>query len=676
MHLEPVTIGEWRVTERNFPTNKGGLCQKGWTSAELLHRTDRLLTPLVRDNRSEALRPASWDEAIERIATVIERTQAKYGNDGVGVFGGGSLTNEKAYLLGKFARVALRTSQIDYNGRFCMSSAAAASVKAFGIDRGLPFPLADIAGAETILLVGSNLAETMPPVMQYFHQQKKRGGSLIVVDPRATPTTAAATLHLQITPGTDAALANGLLHLAIREGYLDRDFVSERTVDYDLVRRAVSTCWPERVERITGIPEQQLRLAADLLGRAKSVMILTARGPEQQSHGVDNVLAFINLALALGKVGKPNSGYGCLTGQGNGQGGREHGQKADQLPGYRKLDNPADRAFIAGIWGVEAGDLPKPGVSAYEMLDRMGSDGGVRSLLVFGSNIAVSAPRAGHIEKRLAALDFLVVSDFFLSETAELADVVLPSAQWAEEEGTMTNLEGRVIMRERATQPPGGVRTDLEALSAVAARLGYGRFFPSRPADVFEELRRATAGGKADYSGITWDRIRTSDGIFWPCPGEDHPGTPRLFAERFSTEDGKARFHPVTFQPAAEQPDDEYPLYLTTGRIMAQYQSGTQTKRVAALTSGAPDAFVQIHPSMARTYGIVDGDPVSLTTRRGSASMKAQLTSSIRMDTLFVPFHYAGRGRANLLTNPALDPVSRMPEFKVCAVRIEKGITC
>jgi assimilatory nitrate reductase catalytic subunit len=391
---------------------------------------------------------------------------------------------------------------------------------------------------------------------------------------------------------------------------------------------------------------------------------------------VNNVLAFINLVLALGKAGKPNCGYGCLTGQGNGQGGREHGQKADQLPGYRKLDNPEHRAFIAGVWGIPEADLPKPGLSAYEMLDAMGTEGGIRALLVFGSNIAVSAPRAEHIGKRLEALDFLAVSDFFLSETAERADVVLPSAQWAEEEGTMTNLEGRVILRERAMEPPDGVRTDLEALSGLAARLGYGRFFPAQPAEVFDELRRASAGGTADYSGITWDRIRTSEGIFWPCPGEDHPGTPRLFLERFPTDDGRASFHPVAFQPPAEQPDDEFPLYLTTGRIMAQYQSGTQTRRVAELLKSAPEAFVQIHPSMARTYGITNGDEVSLTTRRGTAVMKAQLTASIRMDTVFVPFHYAGRGRANLLTNPALDPISKMPEFKVCAVRIEKGIAC
>jgi assimilatory nitrate reductase catalytic subunit len=679
MHLQPTPQEVWKVTERDFPTNRGGLCQKGWTAAELLGSPDRLRTPLVRDSRCEPLRPSTWEEALDRVAAAIEQTQQRYGKDGVGVFGGGSLTNEKAYLLGKFARVALGTSQIDYNGRFCMSSAAAASIKAFGLDRGLPFPLADIPGAGAILLVGSNLAETMPPVMQYFQEQKKRGGSLIVADPRATATAAASTLHLQLTPGTDSALANGLLHIAIKEGYADDAFIAARTTDFELVRRVASSYWPARVERITGVSEQQLQLAARLLGQAKTAMILTARGPEQQSHGVDNVLAFINLALALGKAGKPHCGYGCLTGQGNGQGGREHGQKADQLPGYRRLDNPEHRAFIAGVWGVAEKDLPAPGRSAYEMLDAMGAEGGVRALLVFGSNLAVSAPRAGHIEKRLDALDFLVVSDFFLSETAERADVVLPSAQWAEEEGTMTNLEGRVILRQRAMCPPSGVRTDLEVLSALAGRLGHGgftRFFPSEPVEIFNELRRASAGGAADYSGITYQRILKEDGIFWPCPGEDHPGTPRLFLERFATADGRARFHPIEFQLPAEEPDHEFPLYLTTGRIMAQYQSGTQTRRIAALMQASPQAFVQIHPSMARTYGIKEGEPVLLTTRRGTASLVAQLTPSIRMDTLFVPFHFNGRGRANLLTNPALDPVSKMPEFKVCAVRIEKGTMC
>ena len=554
-----------------------------------------------------------------------------------------------------------------------MMSSAAAGIKAFGLDRGLPFPLADIAHADAILLVGSNLAETMPPILRYFEEQRRNGGRLILVDPRRSLTAQNATLHLPITPGTDAALANGLLHLLIREGRIDESYVAERTVGFEAVRRVAMTYWPERVERITGIPEAQLGEAARLLGSARTAMILTARGPEQQSHGVDNVLGFINLALALGLVGRPYSGYGCLTGQGNGQGGREYGQKADQLPGYRRIDNPNHRREIAAIWGIDEAELPGPGRSAFELLASLGQPDGVRGLLVLGSNPVVSGPHAGLIAERLRALDFLVVADFFLSETAQLADLVLPATQWAEETGTLTNLEGRVILRRQAVAPPPNVWTDLAIIRGLAERLGKGRYFAFvGPEDVFAELRWASAGGPADYTGITYDRIGREDGVFWPCPSLDHPGTPRLFEASFPTPDGKARFHPVEYRPTAEQPDAEFPLYLTTGRVLAQYQSGTQTRRVARLGEVAPYPAVEVHPLTARETGLREGDWARLVTRRGSAIFRVKLSPAIRPDTVFAPFHWGGPQAANRLTNPALDPVSRMPEFKVCAVRLEQ----
>jgi len=657
------------ISARDFPTNRGGLCQKGWSAAELLDHPERLTTPLIRDRKDGDLRPGTWEEALDRIAFEIARSQSTYGRDSVGIFGGGGLTNEKAYALGKFARVALRTANIDYNGRFCMSSAAAAGIKAFGIDRGLPFPVEDIALAETILLVGGNLAETMPPIMRHFEAQREAGGKLIVADPRRTPTAMAAHLHLQLTPGTDAALANALLHIAIADGLIDLEFIEDRTSDFDAVRRSVASYWPDRAERITGVPVRQLSQAAHLLGEAATAMVLTARGPEQQSQGVENVLAFINLTLALGQVGRPGSGYGCVTGQGNGQGGREHGQKADQLPGYRKIDNPAHRAYVAAIWGVDPADLPGPGRSAFEMLDDLGES--TKSLLVFGSNPVISSPNAGSIEAKFRSLEFLAVADMFLSETATLADVVLPTTQWAEEEGTMTNLEGRVIRRQKAVEPPPGVRSDLFVLHELARRIGCPEKFPAEPTEVFAELRLASAGGVADYSGITYERIERENGVFWPCPGEDHPGTPRLFLDGFPTADGRARFHPVTHRGPAEMPDDDYPLYLTTGRLMSQYQSGTQTRRVRSLMATAREPFVELHPSLAQRLGITEGVEVSVRTRRGVAQARARISGNIRRDTLFLPFHFAGAGRANLLTNPALDPTSRMPEFKVCAARLE-----
>ncbi|MFB0617312.1 molybdopterin oxidoreductase family protein [Streptomyces sp. AGS-58] len=809
MTLTPLPQGGVEVTERpDFPVNRGALCGKGRTAAQVLSPAVRLTVPLIREGGR--LVEAGWPRALDRIAERLGAARERYGADALGVFGGGGLTNEKAYALGKFARVVLGTSQIDYNGRFCMSSAAAAGTKAFGLDRGLPFPLEDIPRTGCVILVGSNLAETMPPALRFFTELRENGGTLIVVDPRRTKTAEQADLHLAPRPGTDLALALGLLHLVVSEGRTDEEYIRERTTGWAQARAAAMAHWPEYVERITGVPVPQLREAVRMFCAPQAAMVLTARGPEQQSKGTDTVGAWINLCLATGRAGRPLSGYGCLTGQGNGQGGREHGQKADQLPGYRKLDDPEARRHVAGVWGVDPDTLPGPGRSAYELLDALGTD--VRTLLLMGSNPVVSAPRAAHVEERLRSLDFLAVADVVLSETAELADVVLPVAQWAEETGTTTSLEGRVLLRRRAVAPPPGVRTDLYVLHELAARLGVEKGFPTDPEEVFEELRRASAGGPADYSGITYRRLAEENGIFWPCPADPpttdtggadgrgpaqgtagatgavgdearaagtaggeapaagtagdgaraagggvpggvegalgsadagsvprahaggapgaghgtaagtgsgaaprpdsrtpphpdsspapkpdslaaagadgspaapgpgsgpgpgaggHPGSPRLFLERFATADGRARFVPVVHRATAEEPDEEYPLLLTTGRVVAQYQSGAQTRRVAELNAAAPGPFVELHPRLAARLGAADGDPVAVVSRRGRAVAPARVTATIRPDTVFMPFHWPGEGRANTLTNPALDPTSGMPEFKSCAVRLE-----
>jgi assimilatory nitrate reductase catalytic subunit len=663
-----------RVTltaQADFPTNRGGLCAKGWAAADLLNHRQRLTRPLLRDSREAPFRPATWDEALDRIVITFQQVQDSHGRDSVGCFGGGGLTNEKAYQFGKFARVALRTSAIDYNGRFCMSSAAAASIRTFGIDRGMPFPLADVAEADVILLVGSNPADTAPPTMQFFDAGRGRGAKHIVVDPRRTATAKSADLHLQPVPGTDLALANGMLNVAVREGLIDTDYIADRTTNFEAVRRAVRLYWPDRVERITGVPEADIVAAARLLAGARRAMILTARGAEQHGSGTETVHAYINLALALGLPGRPYSGFATITGQGNGQGGREHGQKADQLPGYRRLDDPVARAHVAAVWGIDPADLPKPGRSAYEMLDGIGSVGGLKAMWVMASNVVVSAPHATHVADRLKQLEFLVVSDMFLSETAELAHVVLPTAQWAEEAGTMTNLEGRVIRRRQALAPPAEVRTDLEVMADLAKRMGAYGFSPD-PGEVFEELTRASRGGKADYSGISYQRIDDEQGVFWPCPSPLHPGTPRLFTVDFPTRDRRAHFHPVEHHGAAELPDDHFPYYLTTGRLLKQYQSGTQTRRVASLAQAEPEPVAQMHQTLATRVGAADGDKVLLRTRRGEAVMTVQVVEGIRADTVFAPFHWGGAGNVNRLTNPVLDEHSRMPEFKVCAVSIER----
>ena len=687
MTLTPSAPGSSTVVSvqgRDFPTNRGGLCQKGWTSAQVLDAPARLTTPLVRGDDGE-LAPATWDEALDVVVRGLRCVQAVHGPAGVAVFGGGGLTNEKAYTLGKLARVALRTPHIDYNGRFCMSSAAAAGNRAFGVDRGLPFPLADIDGADAILLLGSNLAETMPPSVQHLAGARSRGG-LVVVDPRAGATASlteeSAGVHLQPVPGTDLALLLGLLHIVLAEGLADEDYLRTRTTGLQDVRRSVSAWWPERTERVTGVPASRLRQVAHLLADASSARggrgayVLTGRGVEQHAKGTDTVTAAINLALALGLPGRPGSGFGCLTGQGNGQGGREHGQKCDQLPGYRRLDDEAARAHVARVWGVDPADLPGPGLPAVELLRRLGTPDGPQALLVHGSNLLVSAPDAHRVRERLAALELLVVCDVVLSETAAVADVVLPVTQWAEEEGTMTTLEGRVVRRRRAVDPPPQVRTELQVWHDLAAHLGCATDFETDPRAVFDELAAASAGGPADYSGIDYGRLDAGEALHWPCPAdgtEPHPGTARLFAERFSTPDGRARMVPVDHRPPDDDVRPEAPVHLVTGRVLQHYQSGAQTRQVPELVRAEPDGFVEMHPHLAARVGVEDGEPVQISSGRGSLVAPARVTLSARQDTVFVPFHFAGAALANAVTNDATDPISGMPELKVCAVRLERA---
>lgn len=659
------------VAGRDFPTNRGGLCKKGWTSAELLRAPSRLLAPLVRGADGE-LHESGWDEALDLVATRLRGIRASHGADAVGVFGGGGLTNEKAYQLGKFARLALGTSRIDYNGRFCMSSAAAAGNRAFGVDRGLPFPLEDLDGAATVLLLGSNPGETMPPFIGHLAGAQAAGG-LVVVDPRRTATARLTDdgkgMHVQPAPGTDLVLLLGLIHLVIAEGLVDDEYVAARTTGFAGLRRSVAAWWPERVQSITGVAALTLRRLARRLASGAPTFILTGRGVEQHVDGTDTATAAINLALLLGLPGRPGSGYGTLTGQGNGQGGREHGQKCDQLPGYRKITDPDDRSHVARVWGVEPEVIPGPGIPAVELLQSLGRPGGLRALMVHGSNVVISSPNAGAVRLGLESLDFLVVCDFFRSETADLADVVLPVAQWAEEEGTMTSLEGRVIRRRPALAPPAGVRDELWILHELAQRLDAPSVFHVRPEDVFDELRLASEGGIADYSGIDYAMLDAGEAAYWPYPRGSR-GTPRLFADRFAHPDGLARLVSVTVRGEVEHPSPADLLTLVTGRLLEHYQSGAQTRRVPELADAQPEALATLHPATAARFGIGDGDTVELVNSRGVVRCRARLSTDIRPDAVFVPFHFAGLQTANLLTSDAVDPVSAMPEFKTNLVSI------
>ncbi|MGO4188116.1 molybdopterin oxidoreductase family protein [Pseudarthrobacter sp. TAF60_1] len=668
----PVLAAPLDVQGRDFPTNRGGLCRKGWTSATLLNHPGRVTEPLLK-GADGIHRPIGWDQALALVTKAVQDTQTRYGADAVGVFGGGGLTNEKAYMLGKFARLALGTSRIDYNGRFCMSSAAAAGMRAFGVDRGLPFPLTDLDTASTILMLGSNVAETMPPFVQHLQGARDAGG-LIVVDPRRSATAKFTAdgggLHLQPLPGTDLALLLGLSHVIVHEGLADGDFIAARTTGYQAVVRSVSSFWPERVQSITGVPADLIRETARRLAdgaRKGGSYILTGRGVEQHVDGTDTATAAINLSLLLGLPGSRRSGYGTLTGQGNGQGGREHGQKADQLPGYRKITDPAARAHVAGVWGVPVETIPGPGLPAVQLLKSLGKPDGVRCLLVHASNIAVASPDANAVIAGLRSLDFLMVCDFFMSETAAEADLILPVLQWAEEEGTLTNLEGRVLRRRRAIQPPAGARSELWIMARLAEALDAPSTYSEDPETVFEELRLASAGGLADYSGIDYAMLDRGEAAYWPYPAGS-TGTPRLFLDSFPHADGKAVMTAVTPRrrriPAANTDPAAKTMTLITGRLLEHYQSGTQTRRVSELLATQPEATVQIHPAAAAAMGIADGALVSVANERGEVLCRAELSTAIRPETVFLPFHFPELESANRLTEAATDPVSGMPEFK------------
>lgn len=661
------------VTGRDFPTNGGGLCKKGWTSAVVLDAPDRLTEPLMRDARGRLV-PVSWETALDAVAERIARAQASFGRDAVGIFGGGGLTNEKAYQLGKFARAALRTSRIDYNGRFCMSSAAAASNRAFGLDRGLPFPVTDLDSARTVLVLGSNMADTMPPFLRHLQGARSAGG-LIVVDPRRSSTAKLTAegggMHLAPAPGTDLALLLGLAHMAIAERLVDLEFVESRTTGYEAVRRSVAEWWPERTQAVTGVPAERMRAVVRRLAEGDAY-ILTGRGVEQHADGTDTATAAINLALLLGLPGRAGSGYGTMTGQGNGQGGREHGQKADQLPGYRSITDPDARAHVAAVWGIDADAIPGPGVPAVQLLETAGTSDGVRCLLVHGANPVVSAPNAGVVREALDRLDTLVVCDFVLSETAQRAHIVLPVTQWAEEDGTMTNLEGRVLRRRRAVSSPGQARSELWILAELAKRLAPHVKFDAEPQAVFGELARASAGGKADYSGIDYRTLKGGEPVHWPFPAGG-VSTPRLFAERFWHEDGRARFVAVRRRPGVEIPRAPGELWMVTGRLLEHYQSGAQTRRVPELVDARPRLVAVLHPAAAAARGLSDGDVAVIENDRGRVTAPVELDAGIRADTVFLPFHFPDAESANLLTSDAVDPVSAMPEFKTAVVAVSRA---
>jgi assimilatory nitrate reductase catalytic subunit len=668
----------------DFPFNRGMLCPKGVKRYLQGSHADRLLTALARDPQSPGgFRPLPYDAAIQRTASEMARLQSTYGAGSIGVLSGASLTTEKTYLLGKFARVCLKTPYIDYNGRLCMVSAGAANKKAFGIDRATN-PWADLVGAEVIWVAGSNIAECAPITTNYLWQAREHGARIIMQDPRITPAARTADLYLPVKPGRDAALFAGVLQILIRRGLIDQAFIDAHTSGF---RDVAAYCreWPiERTAEVTGVPERSIVQLADWWGNARTSFLLHARGIEHHSNGVQNALGAINLVLATGRIGRPHCGYGTIVGQANGQGGREHGQKCDQLPGWRDISNPEHRQYIAGVWGVDEKDLPGPGVDAYEMFRKIDA-GEIKGLISICFNPKVSLPDNTFVTRALEKLEFYVAIDFFLNDTARHADIVLPGSLHEEDEGTVTQVEGRVIKINKAVECPGEAREDWRIIQDLARALQRPRGFTfTAPREIFEELRRASRGGVADYSGVTYERIEREYGVFWPCPSEDHPGTPRLFepgsynpiakgSGPFYFPDGRARFNVAEYRPPVDDAGEEYPVYLTTGRVVSQFLSGTQTRRIGPLVRQYPEPQIEMHTRLAASLGLQTGDWATVETRRGAITLRAHVVTTIRPDTVFVAYHWPGPKSPNRVTVAAQDPISKIPQYKVCGCRVSKA---
>lgn len=665
-----VTRRKYLTVGKDNPTSEGRLCIKGLNAHQHAVHMDRIKHPMLKVDGE--FTPISWEKAYEVIKEKFTDIQEKHGKEALSVYGSATITNEEAYLLGKFARVALETKYIDYNGRLCMSAAASAAAQTFGMDRGFTNSIQEIPFSRCIVLAGTNLAECQPTIIPYFEKAKENGAFIIAIDPRETATTKMADLHLKVKPGMDAALANGLLKVIIEEKLTDERFIEARVNGFGEVKDYVETLDLAEVAEITGVPVEHIIKAARVFGKEESGMIFTAKGVEQQTDGSTAVRNFLNILLATGKIGKKYSGFGAVTGQGNGQGAREHGQKADQLPGYRSIENPKHRKYIADVWGIEEADLPRKGVSAFEMIEKM-DEGEIKGLFLMCSNPVVSNPSAEFVKQAIGKLDFLVVVDMFVSETARLADLILPTTSYLETPGTMTNVEGRVTLREASFPVRGEAKHDWQIICEIADVLGKGEYFSfSSPEEVFNELRVASQGGVADYSGITYDRLRKEKGILWPCPDESHTGTERLFETEFAHADGKAAMVVVTNSPEIpkEKPTHEFPLYLTTGRIMSHYLTGVQTRKSSTLAARDFESYMEIHPSTAEKYHIKDHTLVRIESERGSIIVRSKWSKTIRKDTVFVPFHWADTQNVNRLVSKKLDPTCRMPGFKVSAVKI------
>ena len=647
------------TSDPDGPVNQGWLCVKGRYGFEYVHSSDRLTTPLVRDG--DGWREVSWDYALDLVASRLRETIHASGPDSVGVFTSSKCLNEDNYQLQKFARAVIGTNNIDNCARLCHSSSVAALGMSIGAGA-FTNSLDEIAENDLIWVTGSNTTETHPITALKIKAAVRAGARLIVSDPRRIELTNFADLHLQPRTGTDVPLYNALLHCLVRDDTVDWEFISSRVEGFEEVRAVAERHPPEYAEGITGVPAAVIEEAACMIGEAEKTGFYWGLGLTEHTHGTETCLALINLALATGNVGRRGTGLNPLRGQNNVQGASDVGALPNVFSGYRPVSDPDARALFEDAWGVAL--PPAPGLTSTDMTLAAGT-GEVRALYVMGENPLMSDPNLAHARGVFDTLDFLVVQDIFMTETAAEADVVLPATSWAEKNGTYTNTDRRVQRVRPVIDPPGQARADYEIVTDLAARMGYAMGAES-PEAIFDELARLTP----DLAGMSHARLDEQRGIRWPCPTADHPGTEWLWGERFPTESGKGRMHPVDFRDATEVPDADYPLIFNTGRVLYHWHAGKMTRSKGGLDEIYPEALVEVSPADAESLGIERGGRIQVSTRRGAVTCRAWITKRVSPGTVYMSWHFT-EAAANLLTIDALDPISRIPEYKICSCRIE-----
>jgi formate dehydrogenase alpha subunit len=640
---------------KSHVVSQGKLCIKGWNATDFVVSKDRLTTPLIKKDGKFV--EISWDKALNIVSEKFKR----YSPDAIAVLSSAKCTNEENYLMMKFARTVLKTNSVDHCARLCHASTVVGLGKTFG-SGAMTNSIGELEDADCIFVIGSNTTEQHPLIARYLMKAREKGAKLIVADPRLIPLTQFADYHLRQRPGTDVALLNGFMNVILNEGLEDKEFINKRTEGFEEVKEVVEKYNPEDVEKITGIPKELIIEAARIYAKAKSASIVYSMGITQHTTGVDNVVSCANLAMLTGNVGRPSTGVNPLRGQSNVQGACDMGALPNVYSGYQSVSDENIRAKFEKTWNTE---LPlKTGLTIIEMINEA-AKGKLKAMYIMGENPMLSDPDINHVKKALENLEFLVVQDMFLTETAQLADIVLPAASYAEKDGTLTATDRRVQRIRKAIEPIGESKPDWQIICELARKMGSQEFEYSSPVEIMDEIASVTP----IYGGIVYERIKDI-GLQWPCPSKEHSGTPYLHKGKFSR--GKGKFFEIEFKEAAELPDADYPFILTTGRTIFHYHTGTMTRRTEALNREIPIGYMEINFKDAKKLNIVDGEKVSVKSRRGKIEVKVLETRRVPEGLIFIPFHFA-ESPANALTNSAFDPVAKIPEYKVCAVKVEKS---